>query len=115
MHSAENKQDLFGPVPAEEGVVATVKADVYSQAFSNHHQQQGIQYQRMTYHQPLQDPVSVSHDGYMKDEQCSTPDSTFEDSYPEETMVSFLSVKNMSVYVSHSSLNIMNICKRKAI
>uniref|UniRef100_A0A8C1Y3C7 Grainyhead-like transcription factor 2a n=1 Tax=Cyprinus carpio TaxID=7962 RepID=A0A8C1Y3C7_CYPCA len=86
VHSAENKQDLFGPVPAEEGVVATVKADVYSQAFSNHHQQQGIQYQRMTYHQPLQDPVSVSHDGYMKDEQCSTPDSTFEDSYPEETM-----------------------------
>uniref|UniRef100_A0A8C2JT30 Grainyhead-like transcription factor 2a n=1 Tax=Cyprinus carpio TaxID=7962 RepID=A0A8C2JT30_CYPCA len=86
VHSAENKQDLFGPVPAEEGVVATVKADVYSQAFSNHHQQQGIQYQRMTYHQPLQDPASISHDGYMKDEQCSTPDSTFEDSYPEETM-----------------------------
>uniref|UniRef100_A0A672PIY9 Grainyhead-like protein 2 homolog n=1 Tax=Sinocyclocheilus grahami TaxID=75366 RepID=A0A672PIY9_SINGR len=86
VHSAENKQDLFGPVPVEEGVVATVKADVYAQAFSNHHQHQGVQYQRMTYHQTLQDPASVSHDGYMKDEQCSTPDSTFEDSYPEETM-----------------------------
>uniref|UniRef100_A0A673HH57 Grainyhead-like protein 2 homolog n=1 Tax=Sinocyclocheilus rhinocerous TaxID=307959 RepID=A0A673HH57_9TELE len=86
VHNAENKQDLFGPVPVEEGVVATVKADVYAQAFSNHHQHQGVQYQRMTYHQPLQDPASVSHDRYMKDEQCSTPDSTFEDSYPEETM-----------------------------
>uniref|UniRef100_A0A673HZZ3 Grainyhead-like protein 2 homolog n=1 Tax=Sinocyclocheilus rhinocerous TaxID=307959 RepID=A0A673HZZ3_9TELE len=86
VHSAENKQDLFGSVPIEDGVVATVKAEVYAQAFSNHHQQQGIQYQRMPYHQPLQDPASVSHDGYMKDEQCSTPDSTFEDSYPEETM-----------------------------
>ncbi|KAI2655524.1 hypothetical protein H4Q32_017936 [Labeo rohita] len=93
VHNAENKQDMFGSVPVEEGVVATVKAEVYAQAFSNHHhhhhhQQQGVQYQRMPYHQPLQDPASVSHDGYMKDEQCSTPDSTFEDSYPEDTMYS---------------------------
>ncbi|XP_052474862.1 grainyhead-like protein 2 homolog isoform X1 [Carassius gibelio] len=86
VHSAETKQDLFGSVPTEEGVVATVKAEVYAQAFSNHHQHQGVQYQCMPYHQPLQDPASVSHDRYMKDEQCSTPDSTFEDSYPEETM-----------------------------
>uniref|UniRef100_A0A8C2J632 Grainyhead-like transcription factor 2a n=1 Tax=Cyprinus carpio TaxID=7962 RepID=A0A8C2J632_CYPCA len=81
VHSAENKQDLFGSVPIEEGVVATVKAEVYAQAFSNHHQQQGVQYQRMSYLQPLQDPASLSHDRYMKDKQCSTPDSTFEDSY----------------------------------
>uniref|UniRef100_A0A8C2J6E6 Grainyhead-like transcription factor 2a n=1 Tax=Cyprinus carpio TaxID=7962 RepID=A0A8C2J6E6_CYPCA len=86
VHSAENKQDLFGSVPIEEGVVATVKAEVYAQAFSNHHQQQGVQYQRMSYLQPLQDPASLSHDRYMKDKQCSTPDSTFEDSYAEETM-----------------------------
>lgn len=85
-HTAEGKQDLFG----EAGVVATVKAEVYGQAFSGHHQQQGLQYQRMSYHQPLQETAaSVSHDGYLKDEQCSTPDSTFDDSYPEETMVSF--------------------------
>uniref|UniRef100_A0A673HZ69 Grainyhead-like protein 2 homolog n=1 Tax=Sinocyclocheilus rhinocerous TaxID=307959 RepID=A0A673HZ69_9TELE len=103
VHSAENKQDLFGSVPIEDGVVATVKAEVYAQAFSNHHQQQGIQYQRMPYHQPLQDPASVSHDGYMKDEQCSTPDSTFEDSYPEETMVSFLDMFQYSIEASRSA------------
>ncbi|XP_048009595.1 grainyhead-like transcription factor 2a isoform X1 [Megalobrama amblycephala] len=78
---------LFDTVPDEEGVVATVKAEVYAQSFSNHHQQQGLHYQRMHYHSALQDSASASHDGYMKDEQCSTPDSsTFEDSYPEETM-----------------------------
>ncbi|XP_051577826.1 grainyhead-like transcription factor 2a isoform X1 [Myxocyprinus asiaticus] len=85
-HSGESKQDLFSTLPGEGGVVATVKAEVYAQAFSSHHHQQGLQFQRMPYHQPLQEPASVSHDGYMKDEQCSTPDSTFEDSYPEETM-----------------------------
>ncbi|XP_052003397.1 grainyhead-like protein 2 homolog [Xyrauchen texanus] len=85
-HSAESKQDLFGTVAVEGGVMATVKAEVYAQAFSSHHQQHGLQYQRMPYHQSLQESASVSHDGYMKDEQCSTPDSTFEDSYSEETM-----------------------------
>ncbi|XP_065126195.1 grainyhead-like transcription factor 2a isoform X2 [Paramisgurnus dabryanus] len=84
-HGAESKQDLFGSA-VEGGVVATVKAEVYAQAFTGHHQQHGLQYQRMSYHQTLQEAASVSHDGYMKDDQCSTPDSTFEDSYPEETM-----------------------------
>ncbi|XP_056618209.1 grainyhead-like transcription factor 2a [Triplophysa dalaica] len=81
-HTAESKQDQFGAA----GVVATVKAEVYAQAFAGHHQQQGLQYHRMSYHQPLQEAASVSHDGYLKEEQCSTPDSTFDDSYPEETM-----------------------------
>ncbi|XP_056090861.1 grainyhead-like transcription factor 2a [Rhinichthys klamathensis goyatoka] len=86
MHSAESKQDLFDTMPVEGGVVATVKAEVYPQSFSSHHQQQGLQYQRMHYHS-LQVSASASHDGYAKDEQCSTPDSsTYEDSYPEETV-----------------------------
>lgn len=84
-HTAESKHDLF-VTAGEAGVVATVKAEVYAQAFSGHHQHQGLEYQRMSYHQHLQEAASVSHDGYMKEEQCSTPDSTFEDSYPEETM-----------------------------
>lgn len=104
MHSAESKQDLFDTVPVEEGVVATVKAEVYAQSFSNHHQQQGLHYQRMHYHSALQDSASASHDRYMKDEQCSTPDSsTFEDSYPEETMVRFTITGNGSyrpLYIS---------------
>lgn len=104
MHSAESKQDLFDTVPVEEGVVATVKAEVYAQSFSNHHQQQGLHYQRMHYHSALQDSASGSHDRYMKDEQCSTPDSsTFEDSYPEETMVRFTITGNGSyrpLYIS---------------
>ncbi|KAK7147784.1 hypothetical protein R3I94_010344 [Phoxinus phoxinus] len=86
MHSAESKQDLYDTMPVEEGVVATVKAEVYAQSFSNHHQQQGLQYQRMHYHS-LQNSASASNDGYAKDEQCSTPDSSsYEDSYTEEPM-----------------------------
>lgn len=85
---SENKQDLFGTVPTEDGVVATVKAEVYAQSFSSHHQQ--LHYHRTPYHPHLQDSVSICHDRYMKDKQCSTPDSTFEDSYPEDPMVSFM-------------------------
>ncbi|XP_056330925.1 grainyhead-like protein 2 homolog [Danio aesculapii] len=81
---SENKQDLFDTVPAEDDVVATVKAEVYAQPFSSLHQQ--LHYHRTPYHPHLQDSVSVSHERYMKDDQCSTPDSTFEDSYPEDPM-----------------------------
>lgn len=77
-HSPEVKRDSYCALPAEGGVVATIKSEVYS------NQQQ----ERQPYHHvPYQQSTQEAHSSYGKEEQRSMPDSTFEDSYNCENMV----------------------------
>lgn len=76
--STEVKRDSYSSLPAEGGVVATVKSEVYS------NQQQ----ERQPYHHvPYQQAAQEAHRSYSKDEQRNMPDSTFEDSYNGENVV----------------------------
>lgn len=76
--STEVKRDSYSTVPAEVGVVATIKSEVYS-----NQQQERQSYHHMSYHPSTQE----AHSSYGKDEQRSMPDSTFEDSYSGENVV----------------------------
>lgn len=76
----EVKRDSYSSLPAEGGVVATVKSEVYS------NQQQ----ERQPYHHvPYQQAAQEVHGNYSKDEQRSMPDSTFEDPYNGENVVRY--------------------------
>ncbi|KAM9488909.1 grainyhead-like transcription factor 2a isoform 1-T2 [Clarias gariepinus] len=75
--STEVKRDSYSTVPAEVGVVATIKSEVYS-----NQQQERQSYHHMSYHPSTQE----AHSSYGKDEQRSMPDSTFEDSYSGENV-----------------------------
>lgn len=76
--STEVKRDSYSALPAEGGVVTTVKSEVYS------NQQQD----RQSYHHlPYQQSTQEAHSSYSKDEQRNMPDSTFEDSYNGENVV----------------------------
>lgn len=76
--STEVKRDSYSALPAEGGVVATIKSEVYT------NQQQ----ERHPYHLgPYQQPAQEAHGSYGKDEQRSMPDSTFEDSCNGENVV----------------------------
>ncbi|XP_030638028.1 grainyhead-like transcription factor 2a isoform X2 [Chanos chanos] len=80
--STEAKRELYGSLPVEGGVVATVKAEVYTPLFSSPvHPQQGLQYQRPALQQLPQESAAAGHGGY-RDERRRTPDSTYEDSFP---------------------------------
>lgn len=77
--STEVKRDSYSTLPAEGGVVATIK----SEGYSNHQQD------RQAYHHvPYQQSIIEAHSSYCREEQRSMPDSTFEDSYNGENVVS---------------------------
>ncbi|KAK1795149.1 hypothetical protein P4O66_010329, partial [Electrophorus voltai] len=86
-HSAEGKRDSYGALPAQGGVVATVKAEVYAHGLpTSNPQREGQSFQRLAFQQPAQEVGAVNHSRYMKDEQKNIPDSTFEDSYNGENV-----------------------------
>lgn len=74
----EVKRDSYSGLPAEVGVVATVKSEVYS-----NQQQERVPYHHVAYQQSTQQ----AHSSYGKEEQKSMPDSTFEDSFSGENVV----------------------------
>ncbi|KAK3551388.1 hypothetical protein QTP70_016629 [Hemibagrus guttatus] len=75
--STEVKRDSYSALPAEGGVVATVKSEVYSNQL-----QERQPYHHMSYQQSIQE----AHSSYGKEEQRNMPDSTFEDSYSGENV-----------------------------
>nr|XP_015213300.1 PREDICTED: grainyhead-like protein 2 homolog [Lepisosteus oculatus] len=92
-----SKRDPYGAAPPPEGgaagggvpAVTVVKAEVYAPVFMG----PGVHYSRaegeelprvVVYEQSPYDVPAVSHSAYMKDDQRSTPDSTYEDSYKDE-------------------------------
>lgn len=79
-HSTEVKRDSYSSLPAEGGVVATVKSELYSNQL-----QERQSYHHMSYHQSSQE----AHSSYGKEEQRNMPDSTFEDSYSGENVVRY--------------------------
>ncbi|XP_072535269.1 grainyhead-like transcription factor 2a [Salminus brasiliensis] len=84
-HSPEAKRDLYSSLPVDGGVVATVKPE-YSALSTSNHQQEGQLHYRLAYQQTSQEARTITHSRYMKDEQKSVPDSTFEDSYTGENV-----------------------------
>lgn len=84
-HSTEMKRDLYSMLPTEGGVVATVKAE-YAVSAPNL-QQDGQSYNRSPFQQSAHEARPITQSRYMKDEQKSMPDSTFEDSYTAENVV----------------------------
>ncbi|XP_076844599.1 grainyhead-like transcription factor 2a [Brachyhypopomus gauderio] len=85
--SAEAKRDSYSVSPAQGGVVATVKAEVYAPGLANTTpQRQGQSFHRLGFQQHAQEAGAISHGRYMKDEQKNIPDSTFEDSYAGENV-----------------------------
>ncbi|XP_066546660.1 grainyhead-like transcription factor 2b isoform X2 [Amia ocellicauda] len=92
-HLDSTKRDQYSTAPAETGpggvpAVTVVKAEVYAPVFMS----PGIHYSRgeteeqprVIYEQGTYDVPSVNHSAYMKDDQRSTPDSTYEDSFKDE-------------------------------
>ncbi|XP_036440960.1 grainyhead-like transcription factor 2a isoform X2 [Colossoma macropomum] len=85
-HSTEMKRDLYSTLPVEGGVVATVKAEYTPVLSTSSHQQGTHPYQRPPFQQSAFEARAISHSRYMKDEQKTVPDSTFEDSYTGENV-----------------------------
>ncbi|MBN3317579.1 GRHL2 protein, partial [Atractosteus spatula] len=92
-----SKRDPYGaaPAPPEGGAagggvpaVTVVKAEVYAPVFMgpgvHYSRAEGEELPRVIYEQSPYDVPAVSHSAYMKDDQRSTPDSTYEDSYKDE-------------------------------
>ncbi|KAI4877319.1 hypothetical protein NFI96_017297 [Prochilodus magdalenae] len=85
-HNTEMKRDLYSTLPAEGGVVASVKAEYTPGLSTSSHQQEAQHYLRSPFQQSVLEARAISHSRYMKDEQKSAPDSTFEDSYTGENV-----------------------------
>uniref|UniRef100_A0A8B9JPA0 Grainyhead-like transcription factor 2a n=1 Tax=Astyanax mexicanus TaxID=7994 RepID=A0A8B9JPA0_ASTMX len=85
-HSTEMKRNLYSTLPAEGGVVAPVKPE-YSALSTSNQQQEEQPHHRLPYQQTSHEARTITHSRYMKDEQRSVPDSTFEDSYTGENVV----------------------------
>ncbi|XP_069050947.1 grainyhead-like transcription factor 2b isoform X2 [Lepisosteus oculatus] len=91
-----SKRDPYGAAPPPEGgaagggvpAVTVVKAEVYAPVFMgpgvHYSRAEGEELPRVVYEQSPYDVPAVSHSAYMKDDQRSTPDSTYEDSYKDE-------------------------------
>lgn len=81
----DSKRDQCGPEGAEAAAVAVVKAEVYAPVFMGagavHYRPEGEeQHTRVVYEQShTYDAVTLSHSAYGKDEQRSSPDSTYEE------------------------------------
>ncbi|KAG9276547.1 hypothetical protein AMEX_G8868 [Astyanax mexicanus] len=84
-HSTEMKRNLYSTLPAEGGVVAPVKPE-YSALSTSNQQQEEQPHHRLPYQQTSHEARTITHSRYMKDEQRSVPDSTFEDSYTGENV-----------------------------
>ncbi|KAG7470084.1 hypothetical protein MATL_G00135650 [Megalops atlanticus] len=87
--SAEHdvKREQYGAGSGKGGAVAVVKTEVYTPIFMSpggHYRTEGEEHARVVYEQSAYDVTCVSHAGYLKDDQRSTPDSTYEDSYQEK-------------------------------
>ncbi|XP_036395568.1 grainyhead-like protein 2 homolog [Megalops cyprinoides] len=81
------KREQYGAGSGEGGTVAVVKTEVYTPIFMSpggHYRTEGEEHTRVVYEQSAYDVTCVSHAGYMKDDQRSTPDSTYDDSYQEK-------------------------------
>ncbi|XP_066538992.1 grainyhead-like transcription factor 2a [Hoplias malabaricus] len=85
-HYPEIKRDLYGTLTSEGGVVATVKAEYTPRSSSSSLEHGGQPYQRLPFQQTTHETRALPHNHYMKDEQKSVPDSTFEDSYTGENV-----------------------------
>uniref|UniRef100_A0A4W4FQB9 Grainyhead-like transcription factor 2a n=1 Tax=Electrophorus electricus TaxID=8005 RepID=A0A4W4FQB9_ELEEL len=106
-HSAEGKRDSYGALPAQGGVVATVKAEVYAHGLpTSNPQREGQSFQRLAFQQPAQEVGAVNHSRYMKDEQKNIPDSTFEDSYNGENVVRIWAYVDSFVYTIEASRSV---------
>ncbi|GAA6099571.1 grainyhead-like transcription factor 2a isoform X1 [Tachysurus ichikawai] len=75
--STEVKRDSYSTLPAEGGVVATIKSEVYLNQ---------LQERQPYHHISFQQSTQEAHSSYGKEEQRNMPDSTFEDSYSGENL-----------------------------
>lgn len=80
----DSKRDQCGAEGAEAGAVTMVKAEVYTPVFMGagavHYRPEGDEHARVVYEQShTYDAVTLSHGAYGKDEQRSSPDSTYEE------------------------------------
>ncbi|XP_023667097.2 grainyhead-like transcription factor 2a isoform X2 [Paramormyrops kingsleyae] len=85
--SAETSEAKREPYGVEGGAVVTVKAETYAPPFmgpGSHYKVEGQEVVRAAYEQNPYSAPSVEHAVYIKDDQCSTPDSSYEDSFPED-------------------------------
>ncbi|XP_048085278.1 grainyhead-like transcription factor 2b isoform X1 [Alosa alosa] len=80
----DSKRDQCGTESAEAAAVTVVKAEVYTPVFMGagavHYRPEGEEHTRVVYEQSHSyDAVTLSHGAYGKDEQRSSPDSTYEE------------------------------------